>query len=172
MDGRDGLVGQDLVLGDEGAVHVGQEEADGSARAAFGCAGLEAMGRWYAPAKGGAFTARTRVYPPAWPTTAFPTATAIFSTADVLTLATVGEDGYPQVSEVWFLAEEGQVAMSLNTRRQKVKNLETEPACTLFLLDLQNPYRYLEIRGTAVVEPDDDRAFADAGRRQVRRRPA
>jgi hypothetical protein len=51
--------------------------------------------------------------------------------------------------------------MSLNTRRQKVKNLETEPACTVLLLDLQNPYRYLEIRGTAVVAPDDDRAFAE-----------
>jgi PPOX class probable F420-dependent enzyme len=80
---------------------------------------------------------------------------------EFLTLATVGEDGYPQVSEVWFLAEDGQVAMSLNTQRQKVKNLETEPACTVLLLDLQNPYRYLEIRGTAVVAPDDDRVFAE-----------
>lgn len=58
---------------------------------------------------------------------------------EFLTLATVGDDGYPQVSEVWFLVEDGQVAMSLNTRRQKVKNLETEPACTALLLDLQNP---------------------------------
>ena len=80
---------------------------------------------------------------------------------EFLTLATVGEDGYPQVSEVWFLTEGGQVAMSLNTRRQKVKNLETEPACTVLLLDLQNPYRYLEIRGTAVVSPDEDGAFAE-----------
>jgi PPOX class probable F420-dependent enzyme len=80
---------------------------------------------------------------------------------DVLTLATVGEDGYPQVSEVWFVAEGDQIAMSLNTRRQKVKNLQTEPACTVFLLDLENPYRYLEIRGTAVIEPDEDRAFAE-----------
>jgi PPOX class probable F420-dependent enzyme len=79
----------------------------------------------------------------------------------VLTLATVGEDGYPQLSEVWFLVEDGQVAISLNTRRQKVKNVQTEPSCTAFLLDLQNPYRYLEIRGTAVVQPDDDRAFAE-----------
>ena len=80
---------------------------------------------------------------------------------DVLTLATVGEDGYPQVSEVWFVTEGDEVAMSLNTRRQKVKNLQTEPACTVFLLDLENPYRYLEIRGTAVIEPDEDRAFAE-----------
>ena len=80
---------------------------------------------------------------------------------DFVTLATVGDDGYPQVSEVWFLAEGDQIAMSLNTRRQKVKNLETEPACTALLLDLQNPYRYLEVRGTAVIEPDEDRVFAE-----------
>jgi PPOX class probable F420-dependent enzyme len=80
---------------------------------------------------------------------------------DVLTLATVGEDGYPQVSEVWFVNEGDQIAMSLNTRRQKVKNLQTEPACTVLLLDLENPYRYLEIRGTAVIEPDEDRVFAE-----------
>jgi PPOX class probable F420-dependent enzyme len=81
--------------------------------------------------------------------------------ADVATLATVGEDGFPQVSEVWFLAEGDRVAMSLNTSRQKTKNLQTEPACTVFILDLANPYRYLEIRGTADIEPDDDYAFAD-----------
>ncbi|HVT42213.1 MAG TPA: PPOX class F420-dependent oxidoreductase [Acidimicrobiales bacterium] len=77
------------------------------------------------------------------------------------TLATVGEDGYPQVSEVWFLAEEGRVAISLNATRQKTKNLLTEPNCTVFILDLANPYRYLEIRGTADVTPDADRAFAE-----------
>ena len=80
---------------------------------------------------------------------------------DVLTLATIGEDGYPQLSEVWFVTVDDQIAMSLNTRRQKVKNIETEPACTVLLLDLQNPYRYLEIRGTAVVSPDEDGAFAE-----------
>lgn len=76
------------------------------------------------------------------------------------TLATVGEDGYPQVSEVWFLTEEDRIGISLNATRQKTKNLLTEPNCTVFLLDLSNPYRYLEIRGTADVTPDDDRAFA------------
>jgi PPOX class probable F420-dependent enzyme len=81
-------------------------------------------------------------------------------TAEFATLATVGEDGYPQLSEVWFLAQGEQVAVSLNTARQKTKNLLTEPACTLLILDLANPYRYVEIRGTAVVERDDDLEFA------------
>jgi PPOX class probable F420-dependent enzyme len=80
--------------------------------------------------------------------------------AQFVTLATVGSDGYPQLSEVWFLPIGDQIAMSLNAARQKVKNLQTDPACTLLLLDVANPYRYVEIRGTAVVEPDDDLEFA------------
>ena len=77
------------------------------------------------------------------------------------TLATIGPDGRPQLSEVWFLAEDDTIGLSLNTSRQKTKNLLANPATNLFLLDLANPYRYLEIRGDAEVSPDDDYSFAD-----------
>ncbi|HUE07050.1 MAG TPA: PPOX class F420-dependent oxidoreductase [Acidimicrobiales bacterium] len=80
--------------------------------------------------------------------------------AEFATLATVGDDGYPQLSEVWFLSQGDQIALSLNTARKKLKNMETDPACTLLILDVANPYRYVEIRGTAVVEPDEDMEFA------------
>jgi PPOX class probable F420-dependent enzyme len=80
---------------------------------------------------------------------------------DFATLATVGPDGRPQVSEVWFLAEGDDVAISLNSSRQKTKNLQVNPAASLLLLDLTVPYRYLEIRGDAEVTPDDDYSFAD-----------
>jgi PPOX class probable F420-dependent enzyme len=81
--------------------------------------------------------------------------------AQVATLGTVGRDGRPQLSEVWFLAEDDTVRISLNTSRQKTKNLRHHPICTLFILYLANPYRYLEIRADAVVESDDDYEFAD-----------
>jgi PPOX class probable F420-dependent enzyme len=77
------------------------------------------------------------------------------------TLATVGPDGRPQVSEVWFLAEDDDLRVSLNVTRQKVKNLVANPVISLFLLDLANPLRYLEVRGDAEVTPDDDYSFAD-----------
>jgi PPOX class probable F420-dependent enzyme len=77
------------------------------------------------------------------------------------TLATIGPDGRPQVSEVWFLADGDQIAISLNDSRQKTKNLRANPAASVFLLDLAMPYRYLEIRGDAEITPDDDYAFAD-----------
>ncbi len=81
--------------------------------------------------------------------------------APVATLATIGPDGRPQLSEVWFLADGDTVALSLNASRQKVKNLRRNPACTLFILDLAMPARYLEIRGDAEMTPDGDYAFAD-----------
>ena len=81
--------------------------------------------------------------------------------APVATLATVGADGRPQVSAVWFLAEGDTVRVSLNTARQKTKNLIARPAVNLFVLDVANPARYLELRGDATIAPDDDYAFAD-----------
>jgi PPOX class probable F420-dependent enzyme len=77
------------------------------------------------------------------------------------TLATIGPDGRPQLSEVWFLAEGDTVSLSLNDSRQKTKNLMSNPAVNLFLLDLAVPYRYLELRGDAEITADDDYAFAD-----------
>ena len=77
------------------------------------------------------------------------------------TLATVGPDGRPQLSEVWFLAEDDVIGLSLNTTRQKTRNLLANPAANLFLLDLAVPYRYLEVRGDAEISADDDYSFAD-----------
>jgi PPOX class probable F420-dependent enzyme len=77
------------------------------------------------------------------------------------TLGTIGPDGRPQLSEVWFLADGDTVRLSLNNTRQKTKNLVANPAVNLFLLDLASPYRYLEMRGDAEITPDDDYSFAD-----------
>ena len=77
------------------------------------------------------------------------------------TFATVGLDGYPQLSEVWFLAEDDTIRLSLNSSCEKTKNIVRHPACTLFILDLANTTRYLELRADALVEPDDDYRFAD-----------
>lgn len=79
----------------------------------------------------------------------------------VATLATVGSDGRPQLTEVWFLAEGDTVRLSLNTTRQKTKNLRRNPACSVLIVDPAGPYRYLEVRGDASLEPDPDYAFAD-----------
>jgi PPOX class probable F420-dependent enzyme len=93
--------------------------------------------------------------------TDFPATHADLLDADTATLATVGADGYPQLSEIWFLHDEGELKTSLNDSRLKTKNLLARPQCNLFILDVKNPYRYLAVKGNARVEPDDDYAFAD-----------
>ena len=94
--------------------------------------------------------------------TVFPVTHRDLLEADVAILATIGPDGYPQVTALWFLFDEdGTVKLSLNTTRQKVKNLREHPECTLFILDRANPLRTLEVRARAEVDPDDDYAFAD-----------
>lgn len=80
---------------------------------------------------------------------------------DTAILATVGQDGYPQVTALWFLFDEDEtLKLSLNTTRQKVKNLQKHSECTLFILDRANPLRTLEVRARAEISPDDDYSFA------------
>lgn len=82
--------------------------------------------------------------------------------ADVAALSTIGDDGFPQVTMIWFLFDDGALKLSLNTARTKTQNLLKRPECALLIVDLENPYRYLEIRARAQVDPDENYAFADA----------
>jgi PPOX class probable F420-dependent enzyme len=93
--------------------------------------------------------------------TTFPESHRDLLDAQVATLATIGGDGYPQLSELWFLYDEGELKLSLNDSRLKTRNLVKRPQCSLMILDVENPYRYLVVRGDAAIEPDDHYAFAD-----------
>jgi PPOX class probable F420-dependent enzyme len=81
--------------------------------------------------------------------------------APIGVLATNGADGQPQVSALWFLYDEGTIKISLNNSRQKLKNLQRDPRCTLLISDPNNPYRTLEIRARASLSPDPNYEFAD-----------
>ena len=80
--------------------------------------------------------------------------------APVATLATIGPDGRPQLSAVWFLFDGSRFQVSLNTARQKTKNFLANPAATLFVLD-PGGFRYLEVRGDVAIEADGEYEFAD-----------
>lgn len=82
--------------------------------------------------------------------------------APVAVLATQGHDGYPQVTSLWFLLDDdGTIKLSLNTSRQKLKNLRKHPECTFFIIDPANPYRTLEIRAQAELTEDPTYTFAE-----------
>jgi PPOX class probable F420-dependent enzyme len=85
----------------------------------------------------------------------------IIDDSQTVILATNGGSGRPQVTASWFLWDEDTLKLSLNTSRQKVKNLQKDPALTAFFMDPASPYRTLELRGQVSIDEDPDLAFAD-----------
>jgi PPOX class probable F420-dependent enzyme len=83
--------------------------------------------------------------------------------APVGVLATVGPDGVPQATAVWFLYDEpeGVLRFSLSSARQKTKNLRVRPVASFLVLDPASPYRTVELRGRTEIAPDEDYALAD-----------
>ncbi len=78
-------------------------------------------------------------------------------------VATIGPDGRPESNPVWFGWDGEHVLFSTTKRRQKYQNLKRNPDVALSIVDPQNPYRYLEVRGkVARFDPDPNKAFIDA----------
>ncbi len=81
------------------------------------------------------------------------------ATPGVATLSTIGADGYPQTTAIWYLLDGDVVRTSLHKSRQKYRNLLRTPRAGLFLLDPANPYRTLEIRADATIDDDENLSF-------------
>jgi PPOX class probable F420-dependent enzyme len=62
-------------------------------------------------------------------------------------LVTLMPDGSPQVTPVWVDYDGHQVIINTAEGRQKDKNLQRDGRVALSILDPDNPYRYLEVRG-------------------------
>ncbi len=65
-------------------------------------------------------------------------------------LATVMPDGAPQVTPVWIDYDGECVVFNTAAGRQKDKNLQAQPKTSVMLVDPDNPYRYLEVRGSVI----------------------
>ena len=62
-------------------------------------------------------------------------------------LATVGDDGRPQVTPVWVDFDGTHVRVNTARGRVKDRNLSKHPEVALSIQDPDNPYRYVQIRG-------------------------
>jgi PPOX class probable F420-dependent enzyme len=65
-------------------------------------------------------------------------------------LATVMPDGKPQVTPIWVDYDGRNVVFNTAEGRQKDKNLRRDGRVAMSILDPDNPYRYLEVRGRIV----------------------
>jgi len=78
------------------------------------------------------------------------------------TVATVNPDGGPQTSVVWILRDGDTVLFSALSTRRKVLNLTRDPRVSLTVFDAANPYRSVEIRGTAELTGDPGKTLPRA----------
>jgi PPOX class probable F420-dependent enzyme len=65
-------------------------------------------------------------------------------------LATSMEEGTPQVTPVWFDTEGDLIRINTARGRVKDRNMTARPDVALAIMDPQDPYRYLQIRGVVV----------------------
>ena len=77
-------------------------------------------------------------------------------------LATVADDGRPEVNPVWFIWDGEHVLISVRASTRKYRNVQRDPRVAMSLLDRENPQRYVEVRGEVVVfERYDDLSFVN-----------
>lgn len=70
-------------------------------------------------------------------------------------LATVMPDGTPQVTPVWFDYQDGKLRVNTARGRIKDKNMASNPHVALAIVDPDNAYRHLAIRGKIVSSTTD-----------------
>lgn len=71
----------------------------------------------------------------------------LFSKRAFASLGTLMPDGRPQVTPVWVDFDGQNVIFNSAKGRQKDRNVRRDPRVALAIVDPDNPYRYLEIRG-------------------------
>ena len=74
----------------------------------------------------------------------------LFSKPAFASLATLMPDGRPQVTPVWCDFDGTFVIFNTAKGRQKDRNIRRDPRVALSILDPDNAYRYLEIRGRVI----------------------
>jgi len=67
-------------------------------------------------------------------------------------IATIQPDGSPQVTPVWFDYTNGHVRVNTAKGRVKARNMSVGTKIALSIIDPDNPYRHIQIRGAVTKE--------------------
>jgi PPOX class probable F420-dependent enzyme len=65
-------------------------------------------------------------------------------------LTTLLPDGHPQTQVMWVDADEQHLLLNTEVHRQKFRNVERDPRVTVTIWDMEDPYRFVEVRGEVV----------------------
>jgi PPOX class probable F420-dependent enzyme len=65
-------------------------------------------------------------------------------------LTTLLPGGHPQTQVMWVDANEQHILVNTEVHRQKFRNVERDPRVTVTIWDVEDPYRFVEVRGEVV----------------------
>ena len=80
------------------------------------------------------------------------------------TLSTLLPSGYPMTHVMWVDADDEHLLINTEVHRDKYKNVQRDPRVTVTVIDRENPYKYVEVRGKVVDEVRGQEARDDIDR--------
>jgi PPOX class probable F420-dependent enzyme len=88
-------------------------------------------------------------------------------------LTTLLPDGHPQTQVMWIDANEQHLLVNTEVHRQKFRNVERDPRVTVTIWDMEDPYRFVEVRGEVVekVKGQEAREHIDELSQKYRGKP-
>lgn len=72
----------------------------------------------------------------------------------VAVLGTIGEDGTPVLTPIWYLYWDGRLLMRTAKESVKARNIRRDPRVTVCVQDERPPYASVTIHGRATIEPE------------------
>ena len=74
-------------------------------------------------------------------------------------VATVTPQGSPRTSPMWFEWDGEHILLSHTKARAKYRDVQANPRIALSIVDPENPYQYLEVRGPVEIVDDPDKTL-------------
>jgi PPOX class probable F420-dependent enzyme len=87
---------------------------------------------------------------------------ALIDGANFASIATLNPDGSPQASVVWVARDGDDLLFSTVVGRQKERNLRRDPRVSVTIFDQQQPYSYIEVRGSVTMTPEGGRELINS----------
>lgn len=84
---------------------------------------------------------------------------AFLAEPHVAVLATNRRSGYPLLTPMWYLYEDGRFYVTTNRRTAKARNILRDPKVSLCIDTKQPPYKAVLVGGTADLRDDSDGAW-------------
>jgi len=82
-------------------------------------------------------------------------------------LGTIGKDGHPVLTPIWYLYRRGTILMRTSRESVKARNIERDARVSLCVQEERPPYASVTVYGTATIEGEMEGLAYDIARRYL-----